>query len=54
MVRDLLGSTRGREDYKVPNEGVTMSTFDFKSEEDEHTVRISFSSLVESMGHVST
>jgi hypothetical protein len=31
-----------------------MPTVEFKSEEDEHIMRGSFSSSVESMGHVAT
>jgi hypothetical protein len=54
MVRDLLGSTGGRTKSKVPNDRVTMSTNGFKSKEDDHLVRGSFSSVVESMGHVAT
>jgi len=54
MIRNLLGSTLGRIDYKVPNDGFTMSSGGFKSKEDEHAMRGSFSLTVESMGHVST
>jgi hypothetical protein len=39
MIRESLGSTGGRSYSKVPNEGFTMSTVNYKSEEDGHTIR---------------
>jgi hypothetical protein len=51
MSRDLVRVTEEILGSKYPIEGFTMSTTKYKSKEVDHTVRISFSLLVEGMGH---